>query len=78
MPAITANTVMPEILLDFDEVVAFAGDEAEEEGDSDVRVEGVDCWVTDGEFAFKHEASPVEPETKMLETPPVRFCASAM
>lgn len=32
--------------------------------------------MTDGEFAFKHEADPVEFETKMSETPPVRFCAS--
>jgi hypothetical protein len=64
-----ANKVIPEILLDFDEVA----DEDEEGGDSGV---GVECWVTDGEFAFKHEVLPVEPETKMPETPPVRFRAS--
>ena len=72
VPAIAATRVIPEILLDLDEADAF-DDEA---GGGDVGVEGVDCWVTDGEFAFKHELLPVEPETKMPETPPVRFCAS--
>jgi hypothetical protein len=73
----TANKVMPEILLDFfDEADVVADEDEGDEGDSGVGVGGVDCWVTDGEFAFKHEVIPVEPETKMPETPPVRFCAS--
>ena len=36
VPAITANRVIPEILLDFDDADDCALDEDEEEGDSDV------------------------------------------
>jgi len=73
---------VPEIPPELGEADAFAleavGRAREAEEEEDVRVEGVDCRVTDGEFAFKHEVSSVEPAILMSEVPPVWFCASLM
>jgi len=44
----------------------------------EVEVEDAATPVVEGEVELIHELSPVARETMMPETPPVRFCASAM